>query len=91
MTEMNVEQLEERLRHAMLTSDVVKLDRLVSDRLVFVMYDGTVLTKSDDLAAHRSKKIRLTKLSPSERQTQFYGDVAIVTVRMALVGSFLVY
>ena len=89
MTTSDIEKLEDRLRCAMLASDIAELDLLISDRLMFVLYDGVVLTKRDDLEAHRSGKIQLSTLSPSERQIQLYGSVAIVVVRMAVAGSYL--
>jgi len=89
MTTSDVEKLEDRLRCAMIASDVAELDFLISDRLVFVLQDGSLLTKRDDLDAHRTAKVRFITLSPSERQIQLYGSVAIVVVRMAVAGSYL--
>lgn len=87
MTKSDIEKLEERLRRAMMASDVAELDALISERLVFVLYDGTLLTKRDDLDTHRSGKIRIDTLTPSERQIQLHGSVAVVVVRMAVAGS----
>jgi hypothetical protein len=82
-----VEQLEERLRMAMLTSDVAELDALVSDRLLFVTPDGTNVNKAIDLEAHRSGVIRFTTLTPAERHIENYGPMAVVNVEMVLAGD----
>ena len=73
---------EERLRAAMLTSDVAMLDALIDDELVFIGLDGSVCSKAMDLEAHRSGIIRIHRLDPSERQVLPLGDVMVVNVRM---------
>jgi len=88
MTKSDVEQLEERLRQAMLASDVDELDRLLSDRLMFVTPDGAMLGKEGDLGAHRSGMIRVSALTPRERHIELFGMTAIVNVEMEMVGSF---
>lgn len=88
MTNSDVEQFEERLRQAMLASDVPELDRLLSDRLMFVTPDGATLGKEDDRGAHRSGLIRLSALTPLGRQIQHFGMTAVVNVEMEMAGSF---
>jgi ketosteroid isomerase-like protein len=79
---------EAELREAMLTNDVAALDRLIDDALMFVALDGTVVGKEDDLAAHRARRLRLHSLEPSDRHVQRHGPIAVVTVRMALDGTW---
>jgi ketosteroid isomerase-like protein len=79
---------EERLRLAMLGSDVSALDELLSPELVFTSHLGHVLKKKDDLAAHRSGLVKIDELTPSEQTVQLHGDVAIVSVRVHLSGSY---
>jgi ketosteroid isomerase-like protein len=79
---------EAALRQAQLASDVRELDRLVDDALVFVGPNGMVYGKQDDLDAHRRGLIRITRLDPSEERIQRFGDIAIVTVRMEMSGTF---
>ena len=79
---------EAELRAAMLTNDVAALDRLIDDALMFVALDGTVVGKEDDVAAHRARRLRLTSLEPSDRHVQRHGAIAVVTVRMALDGTW---
>ena len=79
---------EEALRQAQLTSNVAELDRLIDPELVFTGPDGLLYSKSDDLAAHREGMIRITRLDASEEHLQIHGIVAVVSVRMEMVGSF---
>jgi ketosteroid isomerase-like protein len=79
---------EAALRQAQLESDVAALDRLVDDALVFTGPDGAVVGKADDLDAHRRGVVRITRLEPSEERIQRFGNVAIVSVRMEMAGSF---
>ena len=79
---------EAALRRAQLASDVAALDRLVDDALVFTGPDGAVYGKADDLDAHRQGLIRITRLEPSEERIQRFGNIAVVSVRMEMAGTF---
>ncbi len=76
------------LRHAQFSNDTDALDRLLDDTLVFTGPDGAVHGKADDLHAHRERWLRLTRLDPSEEHIQRFGHIAVVSVRMEMVGSF---
>ena len=76
------------LRRAQLSSDVAALDRLVDDALVFTAPNGAVIGKSDDLDAHRSGSVRITRLDPSEERVQRFGNIGVVSVRMEMAGTF---
>jgi len=79
---------EAALRKAQLTSNVEELDRLVDDALVFTGPNGAVYGKQDDLDAHRRGLIRITRLDPSEERIQRFGNIAVVSVRMEMSGTF---
>lgn len=79
---------EERLRIAMLNSDVDTLDELLAPELIFTNHLGQVLSKQNDLAAHQSGALEIRELIPSEQNIRFIGDIAIVSVRMGLSGSY---
>lgn len=87
-TEAQLIEAEEQLRLAMLNSDVNVLDKLLANELVFTNHLGQVLGKQDDLAAHQSGKFKIKVLMPSDRRIQVIGNVAIVTVKVHLVGSY---
>jgi ketosteroid isomerase-like protein len=79
---------EERLRQAMLASDVSELDRLLAPELIFTSYSGEILTKQDDLAAHQSGVIKITELTISDRRIQLIGNIAIVMAGVTMMGSY---
>lgn len=81
-------EAEERLRLAMLSSDVNTLDELLAPELIFTNHLGQVLGKQDDLDAHQSGTLKVEVLTPFEQHIQLVKDVAIVTVRVHLVGTY---
>ena len=86
--ETQIINAEERLRLAMLASDVCTLDELLAPELIFTSHLGEVLSKQDDLAAHKSGLLKIYDLKPSEQRIQLHGEVAIVLVRMQILGSY---
>ncbi len=81
-------EAEEKLRLAMLHSDVKALDRILSSRLIFTDHLGHVVGKEEDLTGHKSGALKLYSLSASEQQILLTGNVAIVSARMQLSGSY---
>lgn len=91
MTEFDesaIVDVEERLRRAMLASDVDALDALISADLIFTDHLGRVFGKEEDLAAHRSRMLRFHALDPAELRIAMHGGLAVVSVRMAVAGSY---
>jgi ketosteroid isomerase-like protein len=86
--EAQIVDAEERLRTAMLHSDVSALDELLAPELIFTNHLGQLLGKENDLAAYRSGALKVKELKPSEQQVRLHGDVAIVSVRMQLSGTY---
>jgi ketosteroid isomerase-like protein len=83
-----VVELEERLERAMRTSDVLVLDELLADDLLFTNHQGLVVTKQEDLEVHRSGLLKLDSLGVSDRSIRQLGNVAIVAVRVQLAGRY---
>lgn len=81
-------EMEERLRTAMLGSDVDALDELLAPDLVFTNHLGQLLGKGDDLVAYRSGALKIARLEPSEQQLRVLGEAAVVSVRMQITGSY---
>lgn len=79
---------EERLRLAMLASDVSDLNELLAPEIMITSHLGELLGKQDDLAAHASGSIKTNQLKPSQQHIQIHGEVAIVSVRVQLIGSY---
>ena len=85
--ETQILEAEEQLRIAMLNSDVKVLEQLLAPELVFTNHLGQVLGKQDDLAAHQSGKFKIEVLTPCDRIIQVRGNMAIVNVKVHLIGS----
>lgn len=83
-----IEQLEERLRQAMLQSDVSALEELIADDLVFTTHTGELLDKQMDLEAYRSNIQKLVLLQGQQQRVQLYDNTAVVTVKMEVAGTF---
>ena len=83
---MDLLAAEHRLQAAQRDADVDALDALLHPRLVAVGPDGSVVTKADDLAAHRSGRLRILRLV--EEQLELHDDGASgVTRTVALVEA----
>ncbi len=64
--ETKIIELEERLRLAMLNSEVSELDELIPPNLLFTNHFGVLVPKEDDLSAHSSKAFVFEALDLSE-------------------------
>jgi hypothetical protein len=87
-TQAQIIELEERLRQAMLHSDVIELDALIAPELLFTNHLGQVISKQADLDAHRCGRFKFTEITPSERQIRLDREFAVVSVLMHIVGSY---
>lgn len=88
MVETTIADLEERLQQAMLSGNVQELDELIADDLVFTMHTGLVITKQDDLDAHRTGIQKFTSIELTDQQIRHYEDCAVVTLQAHLTGVF---
>jgi ketosteroid isomerase-like protein len=80
--------IEEKLRAAMLDSDVQILDELLAPELIFTDHLGQLVGKQADLDGHKSGILKLASLEPFDRHILVKNNVAIVSVRMQLAGSY---
>lgn len=83
-----IEACEERLKQAMLQSDVFTLDELLAPNLIFTNHLGQLMTKQDDLEAHRSGMLKINEITLSDQKIHIYNDVAIVSVQAHILGGF---
>lgn len=81
-------EMEERLRAAMLNSDVSALDQLLASDLVFTNHLGHLMNKEDDLNAHSSGAIKISHLDMSEQIIRTQKECATVSVRARIKGQF---
>ncbi|MEO1375092.1 MAG: nuclear transport factor 2 family protein [Cyanobacteria bacterium J06635_10] len=87
-SESQIAELEERLRQAMLKSDVSELDALIAPELLFTSHFGQLISKEEDIAIHRSGTLKLTQLKPSEQYIQLNEGFSVVSVQMHLLGFY---
>ena len=87
--EIQIADAEEQLRQAMLASDVLALDELLSPDLVFTNHVGQRIDKETDLSGHKSGALNISHLEPSEQKVQLISDkVAVVSVRVRVGGTY---
>lgn len=86
--ESEIIALEEKLRFAMLTSDVNSLDELIADSLFFTAPTGELITKEMDINVHKSGIQKVSKLELIEQKIGFYTNFAVVAAKMQLEGKF---
>jgi ketosteroid isomerase-like protein len=78
-------ELEARLRAAQLAADVVALDALIAEDLLFVGPNGRLATKSQDLEAHATGVVRFREHVPEELRVRRVGSsVAVTSLRARL-------
>lgn len=89
MAVMNdIEHYETRLKDAMLASDVAELDKLLASDLVFTNHLGQLMSKSDDLEAHRSGAVRIAEVEADDVEIKLLDGVAIVLAKVHIAGEF---
>ena len=82
-----IEPSEIALRAAMLASDVEALDALLDDDL-FTVPTGQIISKEEDLTAHRAKLLRLDRLDVQETHAYAIGEMILTTTKARLAGHF---
>ena len=87
-TEAQVLEAEDRLRTAMLQSDIKALSELLAPDLLFTNHLGQLQSRESDLDAYRSGKLRVEQLVPSEQKILMVHDVAVVSVRVQVTGTY---
>ena len=83
-----IEPAEAELRAAMLANDVEALDALLDDDLVFTVPTGQIISKTDDLAAHRARLLRLDTLDVLDMRACAIDEMILTTTRATLAGHF---
>ena len=77
--------LEARIRAAQLRADLIALDDLIADDLLFTGPDGQLGTKEQDIEAYRSGTVKFMAHVPEElRIRRVSADVAITSLRAQL-------
>ncbi len=90
--ESGVFEAELDLKQAMLTSDLAALDLLLDDELLFLNHLDQVMTKKDDLEAHRLRVVEIDSINLSSWNVEVIAvnerpNLALVTVDAHIIGS----
>ncbi len=83
-----VVESEKTLFAAVRTADVVALDALIHDDLLFHLPNGQLATKADDLEAYRSGNMVVSSIEPGEPVVRVHGDTAAVSVVVELKAHY---
>lgn len=84
-----ITQLEYELIEAIKTSDVNWLENILHDELQFLLPNGSVITKSMDLDAHRARRMKVETLTPVIEQITIIDDCAVVVVVYDTKGTMM--
>ena len=85
--EKAVTNAEQQWADAAKAGDADKLAPLFADDMTSINSDGTLTTKSQELDALRSGKVKYTDMSNSDMQVRSYGNIAIVTGIVSMSGT----
>lgn len=86
-----VEQItdhENTLLEAMRSNNVVILEQLIHEQLLFNTPDGQTATKAIDIDNYRSGKVKWHTIQPSDRTINIIEDNAVVVVTMEIQGNY---
>jgi ketosteroid isomerase-like protein len=86
--EAQISDAEDRLRTAMLRSDVGVLSELLAPELIFTNHLGQLQGRESDIAAYRSGMLKIEHLVLSEQHILVVHEVGIVSVRAQLTGTY---
>lgn len=86
--EVQILEAEELLSKAMLESDTVSLDKLLSSNLIFTNHLGQILSKKDDLEAHKSGLLHISNISVEDQQIKLQQDTAVVFAKVTINGNY---
>lgn len=84
----DVVNAEIELLTAIKKADVLALENILHDDLLFNLPDGNTITKEFDLASYRSGKMKVDALEAADQIINLIDDTAVVAVTVSLKGSF---
>jgi len=71
--------LETAWNHAEQAKDVAALDQLLAPELVYIDYDGSIMTKAEFLAAAKNDSLSPEQIVNEKQTAIVFGDCAVVT------------
>jgi len=88
ITKNDILDLENQLYEAMKSGNVEVLDSLLHNDLLFIVPSGETITKEMDLETYRNGNLKITELTPHVEQLNIIDDLAVITLKMNLKGSY---
>lgn len=85
---VEIQHCEERLKEAMLHSNISELNELLAADLLFTNHLGHIVTKQDDIDAHQSQRLKINEITLTDQKIKIINTIAIVTVKAHIKGSF---
>lgn len=82
-----IEGLELQWKNAMLSNSIADMDHLLASDYIAITPTGTIETKAQVLAAHKSADVHIDQIEIKDTKIRFYGETAVVTSRARLTGS----
>jgi ketosteroid isomerase-like protein len=82
-------ELEGQTKEAALHNDAAFSQRSLAEDYIAISPQGSVITKSDALAARRGAQMHYDSINLSEVVVRVYGDTAVVTARAEVKGNNL--
>lgn len=89
ITRTEIINLENQLLEAIKESNTSFLEKILHDDLLFIIPNGSVITKEMDLASHRAGEMVVEAISSTIEQINVIENVAVVTVVYDTKGSML--
>uniref|UniRef100_UPI003D7FC806 nuclear transport factor 2 family protein n=1 Tax=Pedobacter sp. TaxID=1411316 RepID=UPI003D7FC806 len=88
ITESSILAQEQKLYSAIKGGNIILLDELLHDDLLFIVPSGEVITKKMDIDTYRDGKLKISELLPKAENLNIISDIAVVTVIMEIKGEF---
>ena len=82
-----IDQLEDKWRSAILSSDSQALDSLLADDYVAITPAGTLQSRDEALQNLRTRRVHFISLTVTDRKVRFYGATAVVTSLVTIEGT----
>ena len=89
ITKTVIAELENKLVEGIKKSDIVFLDKVLHDDLLFLAPNGQLITKAIDLASHKAGEMTVEQLIPTIEEINIIGDTAVVVVVYDTKGTML--
>lgn len=83
-----IEHLEDRWLEAVRSNDASAMAPMLAESYIGIGPDGTIDSKSEELAARSSGQEHIQQLNVLERRIRIYGSTAVVTSRVELQGEY---